>query len=593
MPSLAVKRHAGDESTVVGYGPDPNNKYITTYFRHTFTVSDPSQFVYLLLRLLRDDGAVVYLNGVEIKRSNMPGGEIDHLTCAATAVGGSEENTFYEDYMNAANLNPGTNVLAVEIHQISGTSSDISFDMELIGVGEIMHPTRKTPYLIFTGHNTKMRLMWQLICPDTCHVEWGLDTLYSLGSVNVYEYGRDHQYTYTLENLIPSTKYLYRIVAGADAFCGSFWTAPYTHSDEARFFAYGDCRTYPADHDQVAEAIINASITNPSPHSLIISTGDLVSDGNIEDDWDDEFFASSYQNIRTTLANMSFQSCMGNHEGFGKLFKKYFPYPFETDRYWSFDYGPVHFVVIDQYVDYASGSAQHSWIESDLASTTKPWKFICLHEPGWSAGGNHENNTTVQSDIQPLCEQYGVSIVFAGHNHYYARAEVNSIQHVTTGGGGAPLYVPNPGYPNVVTATSAHHYCDIKIDSDSLYFASVSTSGDTLDEFTLEADVTAVEPDIEWPSLWKFTLHDAFPNPFNPCTTISFTIPTVSHVELNIYDVTGKKVRTLVNMELEAGRFEYSWDGRNDSGRRLGSGVYFYSLRLAEKTHSKKMLLLK
>ena len=73
----------GDEATVVSFGPDSNNKFITTYFRHTFNVADISSFVTLTLQLLRDDGAVVYLNGSEIHRSNMPGGNIDYTTIEA------------------------------------------------------------------------------------------------------------------------------------------------------------------------------------------------------------------------------------------------------------------------------------------------------------------------------------------------------------------------------------------------------------------------------------------------------------------------------------------------------------------------------
>ena len=127
--------------------------------------------------------------------------------------------------------------------------------------------------------------------------------------------------------------------------------------------------------------------------------------------------------------------------------------PFSADRYWSFDYGPAHFVMLDQYVDYAVGSPQYTWLVNDLAASTKIWKFIVMHEQGWSTGGGHENNTTVQTIIQPLAELYGVSIVFGGHNRYYARAVVNGVQHLTVGGGGAPLYTPDPGQPFIVTAS--------------------------------------------------------------------------------------------------------------------------------------------
>ena len=123
----------GDESTILGYGSDPNNKFITTYFRNSFT--NAATFSALNVNLLRDDGAVVYLNGTEVFRSNLPGGTIDYLTLASSAISGSAENTFNLASVTASLLQRGKNVIAVEIHQNSVTSSDISFDLELSGVG--------------------------------------------------------------------------------------------------------------------------------------------------------------------------------------------------------------------------------------------------------------------------------------------------------------------------------------------------------------------------------------------------------------------------------------------------------------------------
>lgn len=122
----------GDENTILNYGPDENNKYITYYFRKTFYVNDTSSWNEVLVRLLRDDGAIVYLNGEEIVRSNMPEGAVDYLTPSTTYVGGNDENTFYTYLINASLLDTGKNVIAVELHQTSGISSDISFDLELI-----------------------------------------------------------------------------------------------------------------------------------------------------------------------------------------------------------------------------------------------------------------------------------------------------------------------------------------------------------------------------------------------------------------------------------------------------------------------------
>lgn len=72
----------GDEATLVNSGPNPNDRFITTYFRRTFVVSDPASIARLNVRLLRDDGAVVHLNGTEVYRSNLPGGTIGYRTLA-------------------------------------------------------------------------------------------------------------------------------------------------------------------------------------------------------------------------------------------------------------------------------------------------------------------------------------------------------------------------------------------------------------------------------------------------------------------------------------------------------------------------------
>jgi hypothetical protein len=142
----------GDELTVVGFGPDPNNKHITTYFRQAFVVANRSAYSSLAFRLLRDDGAVVYLNGKEVFRSNLPGGPIGFSTLAALA---SDDGTvFYPTNAAASLLVNGTNVVAVEIHQNSITSSDISFDLELIGNTGAVSNAPPTVALISPANNS-------------------------------------------------------------------------------------------------------------------------------------------------------------------------------------------------------------------------------------------------------------------------------------------------------------------------------------------------------------------------------------------------------------------------------------------------------
>lgn len=133
------------EATIVGYGPSSNNRYITTYFRHSFSVADASAYKSLSLNLERDDGAVVYLNSKEIFRSNMGPGPVSINTLAVNA---SDDGAvfFPSPPISAALLTNGLNVVAVEIHQSSGSSSDISFDLELLGT-----TTNAPPFVSITG----------------------------------------------------------------------------------------------------------------------------------------------------------------------------------------------------------------------------------------------------------------------------------------------------------------------------------------------------------------------------------------------------------------------------------------------------------
>ncbi len=355
-----------------------------------------------------------------------------------------------------------------------------------LGCGKGM---RKGPYLIPTRDATAISVHWQLRQTETCLLEWGDDEGHSMGSVHTVENGKalnQHQHAYTITGLPPASEYTYRVTTKTEEYAGTFRTAPDSAVRNLKFIVYGDTRSHPDIHDRVAQAIVAAFRNDAAFQTFVLGTGDLVSVGDLEATWDIEFFDPKYENIRTMLANVPFVSCMGNHEDSGKLYEKYFPYPLEQGgRYWSFDYGPAHVVVVDQYVDYSNGSEELAWIHDDLDTTQKPWKFILLHQPGWSAG-SHPNDKNVQDYIQPLCEAYGVDMVFAGHNHYYARALVNGVYHITTGGGGAPLYAPDPNYtPEVMAASASHHFCKVDIEGDVLHFSAVKPDGTEIDAFTI------------------------------------------------------------------------------------------------------------
>jgi hypothetical protein len=132
----------GDERTVVGYGPTASRKYTTTYFRHAFAASGAPDDLTLRLRI--DDGAVAYLNGVEIARFNLPTGPVTHLTRAPDAISGPGERLDRAVGVDPTLIRAGTNVLAVEVHQNTPGSTDLSFLATIRGAGAATTPATTT-----------------------------------------------------------------------------------------------------------------------------------------------------------------------------------------------------------------------------------------------------------------------------------------------------------------------------------------------------------------------------------------------------------------------------------------------------------------
>jgi hypothetical protein len=126
----------GDEKTVVSFGGNSRNKYITTYFRKVVTVENVEKIKVLNINLKSDDGAMVYINGTEVVRKNLTANEITRNTFALEGISGSDESRFTTFIVNSGLLKTGKNVVAVEIHQDYAASSDISFDLELIAKSE-------------------------------------------------------------------------------------------------------------------------------------------------------------------------------------------------------------------------------------------------------------------------------------------------------------------------------------------------------------------------------------------------------------------------------------------------------------------------
>ena len=426
----------GDETTVISYGPNASQKYITTYFRRAFTVADPASFGGLTLRTLRDDGAVVYLNGTEAWRSNMPAGSIAYTTLASTSIVSSGETTFMTAQIDPSLLVAGTNVVAVEIHQVSPASSDVSFDLELIGTPVIV---TRGPYLQ-SGTASFVRIRWRTSRATNSRVRYGTTAANLDLTADDSTITTEHEIQ--LSGLSTATKYYYWIGTTAEALAGDgsyfFVTSPPSNATETtRIWVLGDSATANADATAVRDAYY--AFTGAVHTNLWLMLGDNA----YETGTDAEYQSAVFDIYPTMLRKSVLWPTIGNHDTaqattvpptlpYFQIFS--LPAAAEaggiasgTEKYYSFDYANIHFVCLDSMTSARSTMGPMlTWLQNDLAATTKQWIIAFWHHPPYSKGSHDSDVETelleMRQNALPILEDYGVDLVLSGHSHSYERS---------------------------------------------------------------------------------------------------------------------------------------------------------------------------
>ncbi len=312
-----------------------------------------------------------------------------------------------------------------------------------------------------------------------------------------------YQYQADVTGLTPGAQYFYRVLVDGENLL------PEASPDEFRFqtaapgpFTF----VVMGDNGQATQGArdVAAALQNERA-AFLIGLGDLAYNNATYAEFERNYF----ETLRGVMAKLPVFPVLGNHEYFTPravpaLAVHSVPagtVPVaDRGRYYSFDWGDVHFVVLDTN-DPLEASIKGTgrmldWLDNDLESTRKFWRVACFHHPAYP-NDHHKDDpitTVVRDRVIPILEKYDVQLVLSGHEHNYQRtrpirngafvdANVGAI-HLTTGGGGAGLF-PVRSRPWLAASDSSHHYVRFEVRGTRMTATAIRDDGTQIESFTL------------------------------------------------------------------------------------------------------------
>jgi hypothetical protein len=323
-----------------------------------------------------------------------------------------------------------------------------------------------------------------------------------------------YQHEATLTNLTPSTTYVYtpRVDGVAVSTGDPFVTAPPTGTGTVRFIAFGDSGIGSSAQYQLA-SLMTADAFDFAVHTGDVVYGTTTSIGAGGYPQLHKWFFDVYRDwLRTRPMYLS----IGNHDEEANRAAPYrdvfvlptngatATYPEHSERYYSFDYGPAHVVVLDTELAFQSTTrraVQLQWLEDDLAATTQPWKIAVFHRSPYSAGGEHQSDLAVRGAFGPIFDRHHVDLVLSGHEHDYERstpiretADGGPTTYIVTGGGGAKLYASASAWWTA-DSRSAYHYMRGAIEGCRLTIEAIGLDNRAFDSTVIDkCDSTTPPP---------------------------------------------------------------------------------------------------
>lgn len=368
---------------------------------------------------------------------------------------------------------------------------------------------RRSPYLQSTT-TSSVRIAWTTTSGGAGSVEWapGGDGPWTRVAATAEMFSRSRTgestdftaHDATPSGLDPDRDYCYRVLDGDAIVAGglSFHTAWSGTPHPLRILAFGDS----GDGGRNQRALRDVMLTHQ--FDVFLHLGDIAYDNGTFSEFESNAFGV-YRDIMDVIPTFP---AIGNHEyntANGQPYVDVY-YLFEQalreehqERYYSFDYGNVHFSVLDsnpEMLGTISASAADDmadWLRDDLMRSSAPWKIVLCHHPFYSSG-DHGSTSALQRQIMPILEETGVDLVLVGHDHDYERtvpilagaeaaSDPRAIVYVVAGAGGAGLYSVSGDWFTAASNDSTHSFLSFTVDGCNGHGEAIAQDGSTLDTF--------------------------------------------------------------------------------------------------------------
>jgi hypothetical protein len=339
-------------------------------------------------------------------------------------------------------------------------------------------PMLMSPYLQAVTTNS-IYVLVESSSTDTVSVEYGLESFYgSRAHTESYQTTTNSTYVHRIKliGLSPNREYHYHALqAGATSSDETFHTAP-NPGTSFHIAWMADCRSGTAVHDLISLHIASAKPT------MSLYGGDLCIDSSYSA-FKEQFFRP-YE--LALVARVPFFNSPGNHEKWSQNTRAFTQAPESnsgTQEYYSFDYGDMHVLVLNNVISDDDASPQFRFAQSDLSSTKRVWNVVICHKPAYCAGG-HGEDAHMKKMSELIFVPNHVDVVISGHSHFYQHNLVNGIHHMILGTAGALLYNLATA-PYVVKSARDYNYGIIDVSPSTFKLMVYNERGMPLDTLLL------------------------------------------------------------------------------------------------------------